>query len=71
MTRSADLERRAADRRRRMVAYRASGHDDAERWDLEFWQAQGPEARLSALPAIHQDVAAVQKGKDNARRSGF
>lgn len=50
-------------RRERMVTHRASSHDDAEDWDLAFWQAQGPEARLSALVAIHRDIEAVEAGR--------
>jgi hypothetical protein len=51
-------------RRERMVAHRASGHADAEAWDLEFWQSQSPEDRLSALVAICRDVEAVAAGRD-------
>lgn len=51
-------------RRERIVAHRAKDHADAEAWDLEFWQSQGPEGRLSALVAIHRDVEAVAAGHD-------
>jgi len=43
------LAERSRLRRERMVGHRAPSHADAEEWDLDFWQAQGPEARLSAL----------------------
>ncbi len=43
-----------------MVVHRASSFEDAERWDLEFWQSQTPAARLAALVAIHRDVAKVR-----------
>jgi hypothetical protein len=43
-----------------MVAHRATSFDDAERWDLEFWQSRTPEERLSALVAIHRDVELVE-----------
>jgi hypothetical protein len=46
-----------------MVAHRAKSFEDAERWDLQYWQKQKPEARLSALAAIHADVRAVAKGR--------
>ena len=46
-----------------MVAHRASGHADAEAWDLDFWQSQGPEDRLSALVAIRGDLEAVEAGR--------
>jgi hypothetical protein len=63
----AALAERSRLRRERMVVHRASSHDDAEAWDLEFWQAQGPEARLSALVAIRRDSEAVAAGRDDGR----
>jgi len=50
-------------RRERLVAHRASGHADAEAWDLDFWQSQSPEDRLSALVAIRRDVEVVTAGR--------
>ncbi len=41
----------------------ASSHADAEAWDLEFWQTQSPEDRLSALVAIRRDVDTVEAGR--------
>ncbi len=55
----ASREARSRLRRERIVAHRA--------WDLEFWQAQGPEARLSALAAIRRDVEAVEAGPRGGR----
>lgn len=46
-----------------MVAHRAKSFEDAERWDLEFWQSVTPEERLSALVAIRQDVELVEAGR--------
>jgi len=57
------LEERSAERRRRMVANRAYSPEEAEIWDLDFWQRVGPEARLSALVAIHEDVALVEAAR--------
>ena len=54
-------------RRDRLVAHRASSHADAEAWDLDFWQSQTPEDRLSALIAIRRDVEAVEAGRDRRR----
>lgn len=54
------LSDRAAERRRRMTAHIAADWSDADDWDLEFWQRQGPEARLSALVALRNDLAAVR-----------
>jgi hypothetical protein len=48
-----------------MVAHRASSFEDAEMWDLRFWQSCTPEERLSALVAIRRDVALAEA----ARRS--
>jgi len=59
----AALAARSRLRRERLVAHRASGHADAEAWDLDFWQSQSPEDRLSALVAIRRDVEAVEAGR--------
>lgn len=61
------LEERSRERRRRMVGHRATSHEDAERWDLEFWQSLTPEDRLSALVAIRRDVEAVEAGRGSRR----
>ncbi|HUL79270.1 MAG TPA: hypothetical protein VL691_18545 [Vicinamibacteria bacterium] len=54
-------------RRERLVAHRASSHADAEAWDLDFWQAQGPEVPFAALVAIRRDVEAVVAGRGRRR----
>jgi hypothetical protein len=59
----AGLEERSRRRRERLVAHRATGHRDAEEWDLDFWQSCTPEERLSALVAIRRDVEAVEAGR--------
>lgn len=56
-----DIEERSRARRERIEAHRASSFEDAERWDLEFWQAQTPAARLAALVAVHQDIEKVPR----------
>jgi hypothetical protein len=61
-----DLEARSRERRRRLTVHRARSFEDAERWDLEFWQSQTPAVRLAALVAIHRDVEKVRR--DGARR---
>lgn len=53
------IEARSKERRKRMVVNRAGSFEEAEAWDLEFWQSQTPEDRLSALVAIHRDVELV------------
>jgi hypothetical protein len=57
------LEQRSAERRARAVTHRAPSHADAEAWDLEFWQQQTPEARLSALVAIRRDIELIEGGR--------
>jgi hypothetical protein len=61
------LEQRSAERRARIVSHRARSHADAEAWDLEFWQQQTPESRLSALVAIRRDVELIQAGRGGRR----
>jgi hypothetical protein len=46
-----------------MVVNRASNFEEAESWDLDFWQGQSPEQRLSAFAAIRRDVDKVIKGR--------
>lgn len=57
------MEERSRERRGRMVVHRATGFDDAAAWDLEFWQSQSPEERLSALVAIRRDVELVEAAR--------
>ena len=54
------LEERSKARRERMVVHRASSYEDADRWDLEYWQSRTPAERLAALAAIHRDIAKVR-----------
>ena len=63
------LEERSAERRRRMVAHTANSPEEAEAWDLDYWQQAGPEHRLSALVAIHDDLVLVIAAKAAADRS--
>ena len=57
------MAERSRERRERLVAHRASGHADAEAWDLDFWQSQGPQDRFSGLVAIRRDVDLVRPGQ--------
>jgi hypothetical protein len=57
------IEDRSLERRKRMVANRATSFEDAEAWDLDFWQARTPEERLSALVAIRRDVEIVEAAR--------
>jgi hypothetical protein len=64
------IRERSAVRRKRIVVHRAANFEDAEKWDLDFWQSQTPEQRLSALVAIRKDVAKVQKGRLQSDKTG-
>ncbi|HUL78518.1 MAG TPA: hypothetical protein VL691_14735 [Vicinamibacteria bacterium] len=57
------IEERSLERRRRIVAHRATSFEDAEEWDLDFWQERTPEERLSALVAIRRDVEVVEAAR--------
>ena len=60
------IRERSALRRKKIRSHRAHDFEDAERWDLQFWQDCSPEERLSALVALKRDVEKVQE----SRRSG-
>lgn len=55
----ASIQSRSEIRRKRIVGHIAKNYDDAEDWDLEFWQKQTPQERLSALVAIIDDIRKV------------
>jgi hypothetical protein len=42
-----------------VVAHVSTSYEEADGWDLAYWQARGPYERLSALVAIHRDIAAI------------
>jgi hypothetical protein len=58
-----DLEERSRKRREIIETHRASSFADADAWDLDYWQRRTPEERLSALVAIHRDVALVEAAR--------
>jgi len=64
------MKQRAKQRRKKIVAHLATSHEDAERWDLEFWQRQTRQERLSALVAIREDVEKVNRRCCGSRRAG-
>jgi hypothetical protein len=55
------IQERTRQRKRIITAHRARGFAEADRWDLEFWQRQTPEQRLSALVALRADHAAIHR----------
>ena len=65
MKREAELKRRSDERRKRILANRAANFEEAEKWDLDFWQRQSPEMRLSALVAIRRDIQKVDARAQN------
>ena len=65
-----NLKERSRRRRETMKTHRANSFADAEAWDLEYWQSRTPEERLSALVAIHRDVALVEAAKAEATAAG-
>ena len=54
-----EMKQRADARRKRIVGNVAENHEDADQWDLEFWQKQTPAMRLSALVALRNDLVAI------------
>jgi len=54
-----------------MVAHRAANFEEAEQWDLDFWQKQTPQQRLSALVAIRKDISKVKRGKARDLKDEF
>jgi len=65
-----ELEERSKKRWKTLETHRARSFADAEAWDLEFWQRRTPEERLSALVAIHRDVALVEAAKGENTTGG-
>ncbi len=57
------LSERSRSRRERIVGHSSSSFEEAELWDLEFWQSCTPQERLSALVSIHRDVEAISNRK--------
>jgi hypothetical protein len=58
------IKERSKVRRKRMVANRAANFEAAEQWDLDFWQKQTPQQRLSALVFIRKDILKVKKARN-------
>ena len=65
------IKKRSKERRKRMVAYRAANFEAAEQWDLDFWQKQTPQQRLSALVAIRKDISKVKRGETRDLKDEF
>jgi hypothetical protein len=63
------IRERAVIRRGKMVGHRAADFEEAEAWDLDFWQSQSPEERLSAFVAIRRDVDKVMKARLSKKKA--
>ena len=57
------LNERARERRKRIVTGRSRSYDEAELWDLKYWQSLTPAERLEAYMAIRRDVEVVQSSR--------
>lgn len=57
------IKERSRNRSSRIVANLAADFENAEQWDLEFWQSQTPEDRLSALISLRKDVEKVIRAR--------
>ncbi len=64
------IKERSQERRGRIVSHIAHGHEEAEQWDLEYWQSRTPQERLSAFAAIREDVEKAQAGRAANPRRG-
>jgi len=65
-----DLKERSRKRRETIETHRTRSIADAEAWDLDYWQRRTPEERLSALVAIHRDVALVEAARSETSGPG-
>ena len=57
------IEERFDIRKKKIVAHISRSFEEAEHWDLEYWQSLSPASRLSALVAIRRDIEKVNKSK--------
>jgi len=58
------IKARSKERRKRMVGHRAANFVAAEQWDLDFWQKQTPQQRLSALVSIRKDILKIKRAQN-------
>lgn len=58
------LEERSAERRKRLVGHAAHSHEEAEGWDLAYWQSRTPQECLSALADIPDDRRGREPGAE-------
>jgi hypothetical protein len=61
------IEQRSRERKKRIVAHLSTSFEEAEQWDLEYWQSLSPASRLSALVAIRKDIEKVHNSRKRLR----
>ena len=57
------FKERARERRSRMVVHVAHSHEEAEEWDLAYWQSLTPQQRMAALEALKRDAETIKRGR--------
>ena len=50
-----EMARRRLERTQRMETNRARSFEEADAWDLSFWQARSPQERINALEELRAD----------------
>jgi len=61
------IKERSAERRKRMVGHVAKNFQEAEDWDLDFWQSLTPEERVSVLVDLHETYEKIKQAREHAR----
>ena len=61
------LRERSRQRRKRIVGNVANSHEEAEQWDLEFWQSLSPQQRLQAVESLKRDLEKIRPGRRQER----
>ncbi|MEA3367556.1 MAG: hypothetical protein U9R68_05525, partial [Planctomycetota bacterium] len=55
------FKERSRERRRRIVTHIAHSHEEAEQWDLAYWQNLSPHQRMAALESLKRDVEKIKR----------
>ena len=51
-------------RRRKVVAHKARSFEEAAAWDLEYWLARSPQARLEALEELRREWETIRHARN-------
>jgi hypothetical protein len=62
------IRERSAERRKRIVTHKANSHEEAEAWDIAFWQQQTPEQRLQALWELREGAKYFERERARQTR---